>query len=58
MGWMTIAKEVEKQGFRVGLDKIVKDFKFIHVQALLVGFNGVVGQCASVDWCFLNIGLP
>ncbi|KAH8676512.1 glycosyl transferase family group 2-domain-containing protein [Tricladium varicosporioides] len=30
MEWTATAKEVENQGFRVGLDKIVRDFKFMY----------------------------
>jgi hypothetical protein len=31
MEWTATAKEVEKQGFRVGLDKIFRDFKWMYL---------------------------
>ena len=29
MEWTTTAKELEASGFRVGLDRIVRDFKYM-----------------------------
>lgn len=31
MEWTTTAKELEIRGFRVGLDKIFKDFKYMYL---------------------------
>lgn len=39
--WTATAKEVEKQGLRVGLDKIFKDFKYMY--AFMVPVIG--GKC-------------
>lgn len=30
MEWTTTAKELESSGFRVGLDRIVRDFKYMY----------------------------
>jgi hypothetical protein len=36
MEWTTTAKELEASGFRVGLDRIVRDFKYMVCITLLI----------------------
>ena len=50
--WTATAKEVEKQGLRVGLDKIFKDFKYMYM--FIVPCIG--GECFSVSDQLLKPG--
>ncbi|KAK0111250.1 hypothetical protein ONS95_001622 [Cadophora gregata] len=51
MEWTATAKEVEKQGFRVGLDKIVKDFKFMYMLCIpIIGGMIYLGTSAPRGW--------
>lgn len=36
MGWNSTAKELEETGFFIGMDKIVKDFKWMYIIVLLL----------------------
>jgi hypothetical protein len=38
MEWTTTAKELEASGFRVGLDRIVRDFKWMVCIARMLSF--------------------
>jgi cellulose synthase/poly-beta-1,6-N-acetylglucosamine synthase-like glycosyltransferase len=51
MEWTTTAKELEASGFRVGLDRIVKDFKYMYL-VLLVLTAGMIylGSFAPYGW--------
>ncbi|KAL2065738.1 hypothetical protein VTL71DRAFT_3408 [Oculimacula yallundae] len=51
MEWTATAKEVEKQGFRVGLDKIFKDFKFMYMMCIpIIGGMIYLGTSAPRGW--------
>jgi hypothetical protein len=42
MEWTTTAKELEASGFRVGLDRIVRDFKYmVCVARLIIAFGAL-----------------
>ena len=45
MEWTTTAKELEASGFRVGLDRIVRDFKYMVCIARLIRDDYVRGHC-------------
>lgn len=49
--WTTTAKELEASGFRIGLDRIVRDFKWMYVLMLsLAGGMIYLGCSASYSW--------
>lgn len=51
MEWTATAKELEKQGFRVGLDKIVRDFKFMYAFTIPVVAGMIyLGTSAPRGW--------
>lgn len=51
MEWTVTAKEVERGGFRLGLNRIVRDFKYMYI--LLFGWIGAMvylGLYAPLEW--------
>ncbi|KAE9371529.1 hypothetical protein N431DRAFT_545756 [Stipitochalara longipes BDJ] len=51
MEWTATAKEVEKQGFRVGLDKIFRDFKWMYLFCIpIIGGMIYLGTTAPRGW--------
>jgi hypothetical protein len=51
MEWTATAKEVEKQGFRVGLDKIFRDFKWMYLFCIpVIGGMIYLGTTAPRGW--------
>jgi hypothetical protein len=51
MEWTTTAKELEAGGFRIGLDRIVRDFKWMYViLVILVGGMIYLGAFAPYSW--------
>lgn len=51
MEWTTTAKELEASGFRIGLDRIVRDFKVMYVfMVILMGGMIYLACFASYDW--------
>jgi len=51
MEWTATAKELEGSGFRIGLDRIVRDFKWMYAfMIILVGGMIYLACFASYDW--------
>jgi hypothetical protein len=51
MEWAATAKELEVHGFRAGLDRIIRDFKWMYVIILiLMAVMIYLGQFAPVGW--------
>jgi hypothetical protein len=51
MEWTTTAKELEAGGFRIGLDRIVRDFKWMYViLVILMGGMIYLGAFAPYSW--------
>ena len=51
MEWTTTAKELEASGFRIGLDRIVRDFKWMYVlMVILLGGMVYLACFATYDW--------
>jgi hypothetical protein len=51
MEWTATAKELEKQGFRVGLDKIFRDFKWMYLFSIpVIGGMIYLGTNAPRGW--------
>lgn len=51
MEWTATAKELEAGGFRIGLDRIVRDFKWMYVIiVILIGGMIYLGAFAPYSW--------
>jgi hypothetical protein len=51
MEWTATAKELEGSGFRIGLDRIVRDFKWMYVFMIILMGGMIYLACfAGYDW--------
>jgi hypothetical protein len=51
MEWTATAKELESTGFFIGMDKIVKDFKYMYITLLLITSSMIyLGIYAPLEW--------
>ncbi len=51
MEWTATAKELESTGFFIGMDRIVKDFKYMYITLLLITGNVIyLGIYAPFGW--------
>jgi hypothetical protein len=58
MEWTSTAKELEATGFFIGMDKIVKDFKWMYVANIaVIGGMIYLGTSAPVGWRIMDFTL-
>ena len=53
--WTATAKELETTGFFIGMDRIVKDFKYVYITVLLISGGMIyLGVYAPYGWTIIN----